>query len=113
MWLPDSNRPLWRHRTFVSVAVLLLQAACCASLAAGRVQQYIARSWSADDGLPHNYVFSVLQARDGYLWVGTRNGLARFDGVRFTPVDWGLMKGSIIGSPVSYTHLTLPTIYSV
>ena len=97
MWLPDSNRPLWRHRTFVSVAVLLLQAACCASFAAGRVQQYIARSWSADDGLPHNYVFSVLQARDGYLWVGTRNGLARFDGVRFTPVDWGLMKGSIIG----------------
>jgi ligand-binding sensor domain-containing protein/signal transduction histidine kinase len=98
MWPPDSNQHLWRCRTFVWVVVLLLQGACCAAWATGRVQQYIARSWSADDGLPHNYILSVLQARDGYVWVGTRSGLARFDGVRFTPVDWGLLKGSIIGS---------------
>ena len=37
-----------------------------------------------EDGLPHTIVQAILQARDGYLWVGTREGLARFDGVRFT-----------------------------
>jgi ligand-binding sensor domain-containing protein/signal transduction histidine kinase len=39
--------------------------------------------WGKLDGLPDNSVSSVLQARDGYLWVGTYGGLARFDGMRF------------------------------
>jgi len=42
------------------------------------------RRWTTEDGLPKNTVISLLQTHDGYLWVGTREGLARFDGVRFT-----------------------------
>src|SRR5262245_39636291 len=38
-------------------------------------------------GLPSSVVFSLLQTRDGYLWVGTLQGLARFDGVEFTVYD--------------------------
>lgn len=41
-------------------------------------------SWRTEDGLPLNTVTSIRQTRDGYLWIGTPNGLARFDGVRFT-----------------------------
>ena len=41
-------------------------------------------AWRQPQGLPQNSVFSLLQSRDGYLWVGTRAGVARFDGVRFT-----------------------------
>jgi ligand-binding sensor domain-containing protein/signal transduction histidine kinase len=37
-----------------------------------------------DDGLPHNTVSAVAQTEDGYLWVGTHEGLARFDGSKFT-----------------------------
>ena len=37
--------------------------------------------------MPQNKVTAVVQTRDGYLWVGTYNGLARFDGVRFTVFD--------------------------
>ncbi len=40
-----------------------------------------------EQGLPQNKVTAVVQTRDGYLWVGTYNGLARFDGVRFTVFD--------------------------
>lgn len=40
-----------------------------------------------EDGLPGNNVTAVLQTRDGYIWVGTRSGLARFDGVRFKNFD--------------------------
>lgn len=36
-----------------------------------------------EDGLPQNQIESILQTRDGYLWLTTREGLARFDGVRF------------------------------
>ncbi len=40
--------------------------------------------WTADSGLPQNSVRAIVQTRDGYLWIGTLDGLARFDGVRFT-----------------------------
>ncbi|MGA2245226.1 MAG: two-component regulator propeller domain-containing protein [Verrucomicrobiota bacterium] len=42
------------------------------------------RTWKTDQGLPGNSVTAVLQTRDGYLWLATYTGLARFDGVRFT-----------------------------
>lgn len=48
------------------------------------ITQYVHTTWRMDDGLPHNGVTRVLQTKDGYLWVGTQGGLARFDGVRFT-----------------------------
>src|SRR5512140_1584049 len=44
-------------------------------------------AWTTDEGLPDNSVLSIAQTQDGYLWVGTRGGLARFDGVRFAIFD--------------------------
>jgi PAS domain S-box-containing protein len=44
---------------------------------------YAVNSYDINDGLPHNTTFPVLQTRDGYLWIATNAGLARFDGVRF------------------------------
>jgi ligand-binding sensor domain-containing protein/signal transduction histidine kinase len=49
--------------------------------------QYVHSTWRTDDGLPQNSVMKILQTRDGYLWVGTQAGIARFDGVRFTVFD--------------------------
>jgi signal transduction histidine kinase/ligand-binding sensor domain-containing protein len=48
---------------------------------------YSIQNWQIEDGLPQNAVTSVVQARNGYLWVGTYSGLARFDGVQFTVFD--------------------------
>ncbi len=48
---------------------------------------FIVESWTTDDGLPQSSVISVIQTRDGYLWLGTLNGLVRFDGVRFEVFD--------------------------
>ncbi|HKD17200.1 MAG TPA: two-component regulator propeller domain-containing protein [Thermoanaerobaculia bacterium] len=43
--------------------------------------------WTSDSGLPQNSVTAIVQTRDGYLWLGTQEGLIRFDGVRFTIFD--------------------------
>lgn len=40
--------------------------------------------FTSDDGLPQSGVSTMLQSRDGYLWIGTFGGLARFDGQTFT-----------------------------
>ncbi len=44
---------------------------------------YVSRIWRTQDGLPENRVRALAQTPDGYLWIGTTGGLARFDGVRF------------------------------
>ncbi|MBL9135669.1 MAG: hypothetical protein JNK85_07370 [Verrucomicrobiales bacterium] len=45
---------------------------------------YTLRRWGTDEGLPQEGVRTILRTRDGYLWVGTYSGLARFDGHAFT-----------------------------
>jgi ligand-binding sensor domain-containing protein/signal transduction histidine kinase len=40
--------------------------------------------WGTADGLPQSSVIAVTQTHDGYLWLGTLNGLVRFDGNAFT-----------------------------
>ncbi len=49
--------------------------------------EYSQRIWRTEDGLPQNRVRVLSQTPDGYLWVGTSEGLARFDGARFTVFD--------------------------
>src|SRR4249920_1091131 len=45
--------------------------------------EYVSRTWRTQDGLPENRIRAIAQTPDGYLWVGTSGGLARFDGARF------------------------------
>src|SRR5947209_1160449 len=70
--------------------LLLLFLADCWRISAGdaaTVPNYVTRVWLRENGLPQNAVTSVVQTRDGYIWVGTYNGLARFDGARFISFD--------------------------
>lgn len=48
------------------------------------IRQYVHRSWDIDEGLPGSSISGLVQTADGYLWFGTRDGLVRFDGARFT-----------------------------
>ena len=42
---------------------------------------------SVDEGLPHTDVSSIVQDRDGYIWIGTYSGLCRYDGTDMTVYD--------------------------
>src|SRR4029078_4911286 len=43
--------------------------------------------WTSDAGLPQNTIETIIQTHDGYLWMGTEEGLVRFDGTRFVVND--------------------------
>ena len=55
--------------------------------------EFTADAWQTDDGLPQSSVMSIVQTPDGYLWLATFNGLARFDGVQFTVFDTSNLPG--------------------
>ncbi len=52
---------------------------------------YTIQNWQRDKGLPQNSVRALAETRDGYLWVGSDEGVARFDGMRF--VSYGVREG--------------------
>lgn len=45
--------------------------------------QYRFDSWTTENGLPQNTVWSISQTPDGYIWLATSDGLVRFDGIKF------------------------------
>jgi ligand-binding sensor domain-containing protein/signal transduction histidine kinase len=79
------HRPVsacWRILPVCALLLGLARPGLCADVPP--LPSYFLRVWQTQDGLPDNAVSAVLQTRDGYLWLGTYGGLARFDGVRFT-----------------------------
>jgi ligand-binding sensor domain-containing protein/signal transduction histidine kinase/CheY-like chemotaxis protein/HPt (histidine-containing phosphotransfer) domain-containing protein len=71
----------------ICVLAILLTVVSRASLALDptlRLSQYLVENWQIQDGLPQTSAQAIARTPDGYLWVGTQEGLARFDGVRFT-----------------------------
>src|SRR5450432_457624 len=86
----NSRSPYTSGRSLLRATVLLLASTAAASASAtatlnfdSRPGQYVSRIWRTQDGLPENRIRAIRQTPDGYLWVGTSSGLARFDGVRF------------------------------
>jgi PAS domain S-box-containing protein len=48
--------------------------------------EYNIQTWNRQNGLPFNRIAALTQTADGFLWMGTQNGLARFDGIDITHV---------------------------
>lgn len=61
------------------------------------LSDYFTQTWNTHDGLPHNGINAISQTTDGYLWIGTWEGLARFNGRKFTVFT----RGSKVGLPDS------------
>ena len=81
-----SARSYWRVHTPAACVLILI-------LIAGRsawgldprksLTQYTRTSWTQEHGLPQDTIRAITQTPDGYLWIGTDEGLARFDGYEF------------------------------
>jgi len=70
------------RQRFLSAALVLLFVLYPASTAVAAGQKYF-KTWTTENGLPQNHISYIAQTHDGYLWLATLDGLARFDGVRF------------------------------
>lgn len=88
LWLWTAAYPLWAAST----------------------PRFTVRSWDTEAGLPEMSVIALTQTRDGYLWVGAGDGLARFDGVhfkRYKEADALGLSGSKIVRLFEDSHRTL------
>ncbi len=78
-------------RVWSGVATCLLTSGLCSTATAQQPPKlcrpddaaYVVSAWNTEQGLPQSTVTSIAQTPDGYLWLGTLGGLARFDGNRF------------------------------
>lgn len=79
-----------RNRILFTILVLFL------SIPRGLSEIHLTgRSITTHDGLPSNLVHDMIQDADGYLWLGTANGLCRFDGYDFVTINNKLTRGYI------------------
>src|SRR5277367_6360841 len=72
---------------FLCTLLLLLVAEMASGRDYSQLSEYQTTTWRVEDGLPQSTVTCIAQTPDGYLWLGTQNGLVRFDGVRFRVFD--------------------------
>ena len=85
-------RRIWNvrlsFRPSMRIAVALVVLACSTPATAldpaKQLSQFGYRAWTQQQGLPQDSVRVIAQAQDGALWIGTDEGLARFDGADFT-----------------------------
>ena len=69
--------------------VLILVTTCALALDPTQpAASYIRTAFTVEDGLPSNVINTIVQTRNGFLWVGTDAGLARFNGRHFTMIDF-------------------------
>jgi ligand-binding sensor domain-containing protein len=82
------RRTTWMARLATGLLCVALPSPAALALDPGKsLTQYVHTAWRTEDGLPQSAVTKILETSDGYLWVGTQGGIARFDGVRFTVFD--------------------------
>ena len=72
----------WRQ-LFLLVALLVPAGVARAD---SKLGDFAVTRWTRENGLPDNSVTCLMQTLDGFLWIGTDKGLARFDGVKFVPL---------------------------
>jgi signal transduction histidine kinase/streptogramin lyase len=86
-WQPEPDLGVHRQSRFENpgrILCLLAQLAILFCIVETAHAQYGFEVWTVDNGLPENEVRGITQTPDGYLWIATFNGLARFDGVHLT-----------------------------
>jgi signal transduction histidine kinase/ligand-binding sensor domain-containing protein/DNA-binding response OmpR family regulator len=70
-------------KRFLSLALVCLSSSAWCLDRHKPITQYVHTVWNSGDGLPQNSIQTLLQTKDGYVWIGTQEGLVRFNGQEF------------------------------
>jgi len=100
----DVNRKTDRFRLYLLcrlITVIFLTVSSAVSFADGRTNIHSFDTYSQEDGLPNNQIQCIYQDSRGWIWLGTSQGLSRFDGYRFVnyindPDDTTSLSGRLI-----------------
>lgn len=87
-----------RRVLFICVCAALSTHTLSALDANRTLDQHIVTRWGSDS-FPGGSINAIAQTQDGYLWIGTENGLVRFDGISFRLIDH-LNSATLPPSPV-------------
>lgn len=85
----SSNKIFHAFRIFLFLTisylfpVLVLSPLLFSLVPGSGLDEYLIRTWTTENGLNQNTITSLVQTRNGYIWIGTPTGLVRFDGVQF------------------------------
>src|SRR5690242_3775684 len=79
-------------RSAVVSLCLMADASLFALDPAVAIPDYLHTAWTQTEGIDLPAVLALAQTTDGYLWLGSSDGLIRFDGMRF--VRWSPLSGS-------------------
>jgi ligand-binding sensor domain-containing protein len=77
-------RPVGVWRMLLACGLLLVWGVRCG---AQDLRYLSEQAWSTEEGLPQSSVHAIAQTKDGYLWIATEGGLARFDGISLKVFD--------------------------
>ena len=64
---------------------------------AGAAEQYWFNHYLTTDGLPSNTIYAVVQDKYSFMWIGTRDGICRFDGHSFVKLGTDAPNGLTSG----------------
>ncbi|MHB8797731.1 MAG: ligand-binding sensor domain-containing diguanylate cyclase [Thermoanaerobaculia bacterium] len=84
-----ASSPVRRALLVAALGLLVAEPRALALSPERQLSQYAISTWQTADGLPMNSVLAMAQAADGSLWMGTEEGLVRFDGAEFEVRDRG------------------------
>ena len=77
----------WRGKALACLLVLSCLLPLIAAAQDKPLSAFYRETWTTRQGLPHNQVNAIAQSPDGYLWLGTWEGLVRYNGLEFHVFD--------------------------
>ena len=91
---PSTTKTSCLRAVIAGIATVLVTTAAFGLDPRTPLTEYGRRLWRFDDGLPNTACRAFAQTPDGYMWIGTQEGAARFDGARFVPVGSTSMRNA-------------------
>ena len=85
--MPLASVHIWMRRALLGLLALLCLSSGAAWAQKKPISAFYREIWTTREGLPHNQVNSIAQTPDGYLWLGTWEGLVRYNGLEFQLFD--------------------------
>jgi len=72
-----------KYFLLLSLIALILPELPAQSYSSKNIDQYVKQTWKTENGLPQNTITAITQTLDGFIWLGSKEGLIRFDGKEF------------------------------